>query len=157
MPMRGLLSRANNVPRILGSRLMNQSALRSFAAKAKEQAVKKGPIHKGNGIYTPHIEKLFKLQNGYYILFLHKQAVSRIVYHFNYLLSFLFCLVVYNSLALHALLGPSRHLYLPDQEKPVLQNFPNHATNNDCSLVLHTLPRCRLLSSHQPHGTVHLA
>jgi len=72
--MRGILSRANNVPRILGSRLMNQSALRGFAAKAKEQAVKKGPIHKGNGIYTPHIEKLFKLQNGYYILFLHKQA-----------------------------------------------------------------------------------
>ena len=77
MPIRGLFMRANNVPkRILGCRLIKQSALRGFAAKAKDKIVKKGPIHKGNGIYTPHREKLFKLQNGYYILFLHKQAVS---------------------------------------------------------------------------------
>lgn len=75
MPIRGLFTRANNVPkRILGCRLIKQSALRGFAAKAKDKIVKKGPIHKGNGIYTPHREKLFKLQNGYYILFLHKQA-----------------------------------------------------------------------------------
>lgn len=31
-------------------------------------------MHRGNGIFTPHKEKLFKLQNGFYILYLHKQA-----------------------------------------------------------------------------------
>ena len=78
MPVRGLLTRAfqGSVPRTLSCRCINKSALRGFAAKAKQAAPKKGPIHKGNGIYTAHVEKLFKLQNGYFILFLHKQAVS---------------------------------------------------------------------------------
>lgn len=76
MPVRGLLTRAfqGSVPRTLSCRCINKSALRGFAAKAKQAAPKKGPIHKGNGIYTAHVEKLFKLQNGYFILFLHKQA-----------------------------------------------------------------------------------
>ena len=78
MPVRGILTRAfqGSVPRTLSCRCINKSALRGFAAKAKQAAPKKGPIHKGNGIYTAHVEKLFKLQNGYFILFLHKQAVS---------------------------------------------------------------------------------
>lgn len=36
--------------------------------------MKKGPIHRGNGIYTAHREKLFKLKNGFFILYLHRQA-----------------------------------------------------------------------------------
>ena len=157
-PVRGLLRRASHVPRILGCRLINQSALRGFATKAKQNIVKKGPIHKGNGIYTPHREKLFKLSNGYFILFLHKQAVSNIVYHFKYLFSFyFFWLVVHNPIAVYAVPDSSRRFCCARQEKPVLQKLPNHAANNDCTLVLYALPRSRLLSPHQPHGVDHLA
>lgn len=45
-------------------------------AKPKPKMKPKKPtdgMHKGNGIYTPHREKLFKLQNGFFILYYHRQ------------------------------------------------------------------------------------
>lgn len=68
----------NAVARPFCSRLTKQS-VRSFATKAakqtKETAGKKGGrAHTGNGIYTAHKEKLFKLKNGFFILYLHRQA-----------------------------------------------------------------------------------
>jgi hypothetical protein len=41
-----------------------------------------------NGIYTPHKEKLFKLKNGFFILYLHRQAVSVTESHLIYLDNF---------------------------------------------------------------------
>lgn len=72
-------STLQSVARPACSRLTKHS-VRNFASKAakqksKENAAKKeGPIHKGNGIYTAHKEKLFKLKNGFFVLYLHRQA-----------------------------------------------------------------------------------
>ena len=69
-----------NVMSTIRRSILVQGVRRGFATKVKQSAPPKkaggGTIHKGNGIYTAHVEKLFKLQNGYFILFLHKQAVS---------------------------------------------------------------------------------
>jgi len=96
-----------------------------------------------NGIYTPHKEKLFKLKNGFFILYLHRQAVSFVPVHqlinrfvrqtikARLLFCFLLTIVVHRSLTVHEIPGASRHPNSGHQKEPVLQELPHHATDND--------------------------
>ena len=43
------------------------TARRGFSTHAKQ-------FFKGNGMYTAHKERLFKLQNGYFLIYYHRQA-----------------------------------------------------------------------------------
>jgi len=110
-----------------------------------------------NGIYTPHREKLFKLQNGFFILYLHKQAVSQ--GHFTATISpNLFSdLVVHNSIAVHEIRGPSRSPDIPHQEESILQELSHHAPYNDSHVVFHPMARSDLLPPHESHGPADFA
>ena len=65
--------------------------------------------------------------------------------------------VVHIAVALPEIPGAPRHPNLAHQEKSILQDLPYHASHNDRPLVLHAIPRCRLLTPHEPYDTVHSA
>ena len=65
--------------------------------------------------------------------------------------------MVHITVALPEIPGAPRHPVRAHQEKPVLQDLPYHASNNDCPLVLHALPRCCLLTPHESNDTVYSA
>ena len=65
--------------------------------------------------------------------------------------------VVHIAVALPEIPGAPSHPNLAHQEKSILQDLPYHAPDNDCPLVLHALPRCRLFPPHEPNDTVNSA
>jgi len=64
--------------------------------------------------------------------------------------------VVHCSLTVHEIPRASRHPNIAHQKEPVLQELPDHATDNDLSVVHSIVSRCSVLSPHESHGASNL-
>lgn len=78
-----------------------------------------------SGAYTVHKHKLLKLENGYFLLYYHRQNVS------NKILALIQSLVVHAAFAIFALYGALVGARLLDPQKSILQDLPNYAAYHD--------------------------
>lgn len=96
----------------------------------------------GHGAYTAQMQKLLKLQNGYFILYYHRQHVT---HHSS------ICLVVHTPDSFRPLFCAFGLFGLHDSQKPVLQNVPDNAACDDGGVVLDSDKVCEVLPQDESH------